>query len=108
MRGYTHRSIRVATAHLLAAVSILLAPTLTSAAWYLFIGLTGGSGDQMLAAHFAGESWNVGLALPIHYASAGVAGAAIGIGWSQQLLSPQSITSHSDSESAQDRLAASS
>ena len=66
-------------------MAILLSPLCSAVLWYLLAGLTGGEGDAMLQAYYTGQLWHMALALPIHYASAGVAGAAVGIGWSRYL-----------------------
>jgi hypothetical protein len=66
-------------------MALLLSPLATAAAWYALTGLVGADADAMLRAHFAGELKHAALALPVHYASAGVAGIAAGIGWSRYL-----------------------
>ena len=41
---------------------------------------------SLLRAYFTDQLPNAVLGLPIYYASAGVAGAALGLGWSQDLI----------------------
>lgn len=67
-------------------MGILLSPFLAAIGWYAYIAISGDGAETMLTAFYSGESWHAGLALPIHYASAGVAGAAAGIGWSHGMI----------------------
>jgi hypothetical protein len=64
---------------------ILLSPCLTGLAGYAYLAVSYVTTDQVLAAWYAGQLLNLGLALPIHYASAGVMGAAMGVGFAQGL-----------------------
>ena len=67
-------------------IAILLSPCLVGLAGYLWLWRTTPNPEQLLERYFAGEMLPLGLALPIQYASAGVAGAALGIGLGQGLL----------------------
>lgn len=51
--------------------------TVLRAAWHTLNATPGANFDHLLS---------LGLALPIHYASSGLAGAALGLGWSQALF----------------------
>jgi hypothetical protein len=66
-------------------VGILLSPLIVAAATYAYVVFFGGyRGDAaVLAAWYHGELPGLALALPIYYASAGVAGSALGIGMAQ-------------------------
>jgi hypothetical protein len=64
-------------------VAILVGPLLAAAACYALQAVLGGSGDAFRAAYFEGRLLAPALALPVYYASAGVVGASLGIGWSQ-------------------------
>lgn len=83
-------------------LGILLSPLLAALGGYLWIALFGGDGERMLGGYFQGRFWAVGLALPAHYASAGVAGAAIGLGWSQSLGHEASEAKAEEGESAKE------
>ncbi len=72
---------------------ILLSPLIVAIAAYVFVACRFDTTQQLLAA--ARDSsltplqglQGPAMALPIHYASSAVAGAAIGVGWAQALLS---------------------
>ncbi|MBI1368155.1 MAG: hypothetical protein GC162_05820 [Planctomycetes bacterium] len=76
---------------------ILISPMIAAFVWYIWAAVSGGSSTQMLSAYFSGDFVNAAKALPSFYASAGVAGAAIGIGWSQVL-----IRTHAEEQAAMD------
>ena len=63
----------------------LLAPFLTGIVAYGYLALEYLTGSAVIAAWYGGDLPGLGLALPIHYASAGLAGAAMGVGAGQLL-----------------------
>jgi len=66
-------------------VGVLFAPAVVASIAYTWV-LTRYPGEtDLLAAWFEGRLPGSALALPIHYASAGVAGGALGIGWAERL-----------------------
>jgi hypothetical protein len=73
--------------------AILLSPAIVAATGYALV-LTGYTNHgQLLAAWHAGKITGLAMALPVHYASAGLAGAAMGVGWAQGLMAPEAETS---------------
>ncbi len=68
---------------------IVVSPAVVGVAAYLWVALSiGDDRDAFLAALFSTEQNmlalpGIALALPIHYASAGVVGATLGIGWAR-------------------------
>jgi len=77
-----------------ARLPMLLSPLCIAAAGYAWMALSNDSASQVMLRYFLDFSQDkppittlppVTLALPIFYASAGVAGVCIGIGWSQAL-----------------------
>lgn len=79
-------------------VVMLLAPGAVAIAAYMLVATGYTSHDQLLTAWFAQTRTGAGfsdrllslaLALPIHYASAGVAGAAMGVGLGQSIQAAQ-------------------
>jgi len=70
-------------------LGILLSPMCVAMVWYTWAAMAGGSRVDLLEAYFQDQFVNGALALPVVYASAGVAGAAMGIGWSQVLIRTQ-------------------
>ncbi len=73
--------------------AILLSPAIVAAAGYALV-LTGYTNHtQVLTAWHAGKISGLALALPVHYASAGLAGAALGVGWAQGLMAPEPVAS---------------
>ncbi len=64
---------------------ILLSPMLCAAAAYLYIGSAYTVTDDLVSDLYSRGILNLALALPIHYASAGVAGCALGVGLAQTL-----------------------
>jgi hypothetical protein len=71
-------------------LGLIVSPLIAAALWYGWAAITGGSSARMLHDYFGGSFTHAALALPIYYASAGVAGAAAGTLWSQAMfLSPQ-------------------
>jgi len=65
---------------------IVLAPGVTAVVAYLWAWRVSGDGTTVMARYFAGDWPATALALPMHYLSAGVAGAALGAGLGQGLL----------------------
>ena len=63
----------------------LCAPAAVAVTGYGWILTRFGGKEALLAAHFADGLPGPALALPIHYASAGVAGCALGVGWAEGL-----------------------
>ena len=70
-------------------LGVLLSPLLAAILWYAWAAVTLGDAPVMLYSYYTGDFPHGALALPIHYASAGVAGAAAGVGWSHALLGGQ-------------------
>ncbi len=66
-------------------IVILLSPMLVGLAAYLWVLGSYHSSDALLADFYSQDLLNLALALPIHYASAGVAGCALGVGLGQSL-----------------------
>jgi len=67
-------------------IVILLSPCIVGLVGYLWLWRTTPDAAQIMPRYFTDKLMPLGLALPIHYASAGVMGAAIGIGLGQGLL----------------------
>lgn len=67
-------------------MGILIAPTLVAITGYLLTSMNYDDGADFLKAYFNTRAAGLALALPLDYASAGVAGAALGAGWSQVML----------------------
>lgn len=67
-------------------LGVLLSPLVAGAAWYAWVATAGLPDVSLLRAYFTDQLPNGGVALPIYYAAAGVAGASIGLGWSQDLI----------------------
>ncbi len=65
---------------------ILVSPLVVGLLGHAWVGISYVSQEAILAAHFSGKLAPLGLALPVYYASAGVAGAAMGVGWSHSLV----------------------
>ena len=69
-------------------VGVLLSPVLVALVAYGWVLYPGSGPDERLA--FASQRlWGLALALPIHYASAAVAGCAMGVGWAGSLETPR-------------------
>jgi hypothetical protein len=64
---------------------ILLSPLLVAAVAYLYTAWAYPAGDELLYDLYSRNLLNLALALPIQYASSGVAGCALGIGLAQTL-----------------------
>lgn len=64
----------------------VLSPLIAGLGWYVYIAMQGMDRTELLHHYFQGQFWPAGLALPVHYASAGVAGAMFGRAWSQGML----------------------
>jgi hypothetical protein len=69
-------------------VWILLSPLLSAMGWYAWIAVSNISTRELLVGYFQDpiRAPHASLIFPIYYASAGVAGAALGIGWSMVLM----------------------
>jgi hypothetical protein len=72
-------------------IGVLLAPFLGGAFWYVMVATdAGGAVAQaeggLLEVYFSKDLIRGSLAMPVHYASAGLAGVTMGVGWSQVLL----------------------
>ena len=89
------------------AIGVLLSPLLIAIIGYGWMAFRfGADGDVLRGVIFAmsadsGPSFlNLALAAPIHYASAGVMGAAMGLGWSQVMLEARITDAPAKSSSA--------
>ena len=93
------------TAHQLAPLAsilgMLVSPLAAAILWYLAIAAWAQSPERLLEAHYQGNLWAPGLALPAHYASAAVAGVAAGVGCSQVIWLGR-IQAHGESAPGQD------
>ena len=67
-------------------MGIILAPSLVAIVGYLLAANGYRDGTEFLKAYFDTKAAGLALALPIDFASAGVAGCALGAGWSQVML----------------------
>ena len=69
-------------------LALLLTPAITGAIWHAYAAITwsGGGSELLLLAYFENRIAGPALGLPIHFASAGITGAAIGLGWSHALI----------------------
>ena len=67
---------------------ILLAPLLVAAIGYVWVLISYAGAPSLHAGLFSRTLPGLAMALPIHFASAGVAGAALGLGWGQGFLTP--------------------
>ena len=67
-------------------LGVLLSPLVAGALWYVWVATAGLPDVSLLRAYFTGQLPNGGVGLPIYYAAAGVAGASLGLGWSQDLI----------------------
>lgn len=70
-------------------VPILVSPILVAVAGYAWVIKDHNTANAFREAWNSGELPGMALALPIHYASAAVAGGALGIGWGQALMGPK-------------------
>ena len=64
----------------------MLSPLAAATLWYAWVATGGLPEVSLLRAYFTDQLPNAAMGLPIYYASAGVAGAALGLGWSQDLI----------------------
>jgi len=64
-------------------VIILLAPVVVAVVGYIWVVLSHSSESDFLTAMYSQKLTGLGRALPIHYASAGVVGCALGLGAAQ-------------------------
>jgi len=64
---------------------ILVSPLIVAAGAYLWVAYSYHSTDALLVHYYRHDLLNLALGLPIQYASAGVAGCAMGIGMAQSL-----------------------
>jgi hypothetical protein len=78
-------------------IAMLLAPFAVALAAYGWVLLHYPSGNalSLLRAWHSGDLAGTALALPIHYASAGVMGVALGIGWAQGLHGTENLSTAS-------------
>lgn len=80
------------TGHLLfpggRVLPIILSPLLTAAAGYVLAAMRYTNPDDLLHAVHTAQAVPLALALPVYYASAGVMGAAMGVGWAQAFIAP--------------------
>ncbi len=67
-------------------MGILIAPALVAITGYIVASMSYDDAADFLKAYFNTRAAGLALALPLDYASAGVAGAALGAGWSQVML----------------------
>ncbi|MAE60022.1 MAG: hypothetical protein CMJ49_01560 [Planctomycetaceae bacterium] len=90
-------------------IGILLSPLLVGLVGYVVVALTYGNDVTALQAAIYGlpgegrapaAVLRAALALPIHYASAGVMGAAMGLGWSQVMFETRIPSASADGEAA--------
>jgi len=70
-------------------LGLVLAPAVVAIVAYLLTAAGYKSADEFLTAYFSLKTSGLAFALPIDYASAGVAGCALGAGWSQVILHGQ-------------------
>ena len=63
--------------------ALLFSPAIVAVGVYAYILMSYGSGDDLLRALYNQQFPGVGLALPIHYVSAGIAGCTMGVGIAQ-------------------------
>ena len=68
------------------AVRVVLAPVIVAVVAYLMAAMGYSDREQFLQALFSGKLPGLALALPIHYAGAGIAGACLGAGAAQVIL----------------------
>ena len=66
-------------------IVILISPLVVGIGVYLWVASSYQSQDALLADYYSRDLFNLAVALPIHYASAGVAGCAIGVGMAQSM-----------------------
>ena len=67
-------------------IAILLSPMIVAVAGYAYVQVKFNSSGQTLAAIWDMTLRGPPLALPIHFASAAVAGSSVGIGWAQVIV----------------------
>ena len=67
-------------------IFILLSPIVAAMLLYALFALGGGDRVELLQRYFDNDLPGAALGLPIFHASAGVAGAAVGVGWSEVLI----------------------
>jgi len=80
---------------------MLISPVAASLLVAVVLGLTGGTGVEIKSAFIEDRLWNAALGLPVYYASAGLAGAVLGIGWGRQLIAMfDPAEEHSQGESS--------
>ncbi len=78
------------------ALIVLAAPMLVSAGVYGYVLWQYQLEEQLLSAWYRGRLIGPALALPMHFAGAGMAGAIIGIGWGQGLQVDGSVDKPSE------------
>ena len=65
------------------AAAILLSPLVAAIVAYLYVGYRFDTQSSLHAAWHGGSLTGLAMAMPIHYAAAGVLGAATGVAWAQ-------------------------
>lgn len=73
---------------------IFLSPALVALVAYLWFAATYDGWFQLLSTWYQERLPGLALALPLHYFSAGAAGAATGVGWGQMLSVPKTAEAH--------------
>lgn len=68
------------------ALPAVLAPGLVGVIGHVWAAVSQPTGEAFLGGYFAGELSGAALALPVYFLSAGLAGTAMGIGWSQAMM----------------------
>lgn len=67
-------------------VGMLISPGIVALVGYAYALFSFATTPQTLSAWYTGNMPGLALALPIHYASAGIVGVTLGIGWAQTIL----------------------
>ena len=67
-------------------IGILFSPAVVAVVGYTWVMLRFGQTDAVVSAWHRGQLPGMALALPVHYASAAIAGCAIGVGWAQGII----------------------
>ncbi|MEX2213373.1 MAG: hypothetical protein WD768_04555 [Phycisphaeraceae bacterium] len=79
---------------------VVLAPLLVGLGAYFQTALGYGKDDAFREAIFGGRVSGLSLALPIHYASAAIAGCCLGAGWVRLLLPGEEESGHVEAKKA--------
>jgi hypothetical protein len=64
---------------------VLIGPMVVALIAYGWVLMHYSGHTQVLRAHYEGQLPGIALALPIHYASAGIIGCTLGLGWAQTI-----------------------